>query len=300
MTRMEPGADWVIFDNVKIFGNYHSYKEALYQESKTANYSSESKVDLGPRKRKPNSKYIDNSLSSPPPLPTDLDSENEATGSQLHTAHDSEYSDGPSEASTVQSTAHEEEATVIEYTAVEDIPILYDVTPPTTTGTDKQKISDFEHALLTEMREIKATLDVMSIRLRHIERRLEVNVQLDRIEPNLFTDLPCKSLQEVTDLEAKLEDDKIFQKLITILKYVGGSNAKYCVTNCLKKIFSNIVGQFCSWTGQKGNFKVADLKLIMAIREAVRATFALTDADYQSYVQVWFQHAKTRHLRETK
>ncbi|KAB0804912.1 hypothetical protein PPYR_01882 [Photinus pyralis] len=255
-----PEDDWTIYDNVQLYGKYLTYKEARYRELKIASYESES--DQATRKRKPNKKYVDNEIPSPPSLPS-LYVVNEIEDDFAENTQNTE-----SDATSEPSSSSHIEAVVPDLN--DEIPIVFDILEePTILAPDKCGMSDFEKTLLVHIEEIKATLEVMSLRLRHVEICLELRANTDRIESNMFTELPCKSLEDVQNLEKKLQDDKALQNLITMLKYIGGANGKSCTSNCLKKIFSNLVGQFCSWTGQKGNFKLADLRLMIAVNGRV-------------------------------
>ena len=46
----------------------------------------------------------------------------------------------------------------------------------------------------------------------------------------------------------------------------SGYNAKNCVSRCLQLVFTNENAQAFSWTGQKNNIPLKELKLIHVIR----------------------------------
>lgn len=141
--------------------------------------------------------------------------------------------------------------------------------------------------LLKHVLDIKATLEILCFRMRAVENKINSKQQSEEIavDLNLLPNLPLQSIQELKNLEMRLEENKQCQnQLVRVvfsfdrglltkhffqyikLKFTGGTSEKHCINRCLEKIFSNFLGQFCSWKGQKKNFKVSNCKCVDIIK----------------------------------
>ncbi|KAG5877289.1 hypothetical protein JTB14_036358 [Gonioctena quinquepunctata] len=67
------------------------------------------------------------------------------------------------------------------------------------------------------------------------------------------------------------------------LVLVGGSDYKILIRRCLQQIEDGLA-QYCSWTGQKRNFKISDLKMMDILKPSVKTVFnATTDRVEQTH-----------------
>ncbi|KAG5866160.1 hypothetical protein JTB14_023611 [Gonioctena quinquepunctata] len=70
-------------------------------------------------------------------------------------------------------------------------------------------------------------------------------------------------------------------------------------SSCMKTIFTNSLGEICSWTGQKSNFPVSNLKFMELMFDVVHKKSSITKKKFEYYVKEWFRHSKQRRERET-
>jgi len=53
----------------------------------------------------------------------------------------------------------------------------------------------------------------------------------------------------------------------------GGSDTKQFIKRVLPKLFSNKLATFCSWTGQKNNFRLVDHQLMKVMKSMILQFF---------------------------
>ncbi|XP_023311060.1 uncharacterized protein LOC111691871 isoform X2 [Anoplophora glabripennis] len=68
------------------------------------------------------------------------------------------------------------------------------------------------------------------------------------LEPFAF-DLPLGNLEDIMSLEGKLADKTFLALFVKDLENVGGNGPKDFVCRLLKTVFTNQLGELCSWTG---------------------------------------------------
>ncbi|KAG5876174.1 hypothetical protein JTB14_017883 [Gonioctena quinquepunctata] len=88
--------------------------------------------------------------------------------------------------------------------------------------------------------------------------------------------------------------------MVEFIKKIGGTDGRDHTRRCLKTIFSNRLGEICSWTGQKSNFAVNKLKLTELISDTVHKEYHITQKDFECFTKEWFRHSKQRREREDK
>ncbi|KAG5864134.1 hypothetical protein JTB14_022568 [Gonioctena quinquepunctata] len=77
----------------------------------------------------------------------------------------------------------------------------------------------------------------------------------------------------------KLAASQFMNKLVL----VGGSDYKNLIRRCLQQIEDELA-QYCSWAGQKRNFKISDLKMMDILKPSVKTVFnATTDRVEQTH-----------------
>lgn len=141
------------------------------------------------------------------------------------------------------------------------------------------------------------SVDAVSDRLQNIEQDgtqnyANHNEQFD----TLNTFLPLQTKESAMEFDLLLDDAEIRKKLVCssifnncssthvigyrlnvneyvhvrfqrkYLKNIGGNNAKESITRMLAKIFSVTFANSSSWCGQRGNFKVGDMKILSVIK----------------------------------
>lgn len=65
-----------------------------------------------------------------------------------------------------------------------------------------------------------------------------------------------------------------------MLRHTGGAKERDCVTRCLEKVFSNYLGQYCSWTGKKNNYKLSSMNLMSTIKREYLLRYFTALYDY--------------------
>lgn len=297
--NMKPEADWLKLENITIVGSYETLEEALNVEKKKTFSSSESeemKTKENKRKKKMIKTFRDDSIS---PLPS------------LSYVDEMIQSSSDSTSTKSESSPPEKEPTNdIEIEIIESDSISINHASPGISPNDifvDEEVSEdmgivigkskYE-ILLQHVIDVKAMLKYTTYRIEAIEKKLNLT-HIELNDKNVLPPLPLKEIVEIQDLENSLNSDEITRKqLLQLLKYTGGLTIKECVTRCLQKMFTNYLGQFCSWTGKKGNFKLRDLAVMNIIRSAVKENFpSLTDEQFEKIVMGWFQHATTRYKR---
>ncbi|KAG5861606.1 hypothetical protein JTB14_029167 [Gonioctena quinquepunctata] len=68
----------------------------------------------------------------------------------------------------------------------------------------------------------------------------------------------------------------------------------------MRTIFTNSLGEICSWTGQKSNFPVSNLKFMELMFDVVHKKSSITKKEFEFYVKEWFRHSKQRRERDDK
>ncbi|KAG5885046.1 hypothetical protein JTB14_033365 [Gonioctena quinquepunctata] len=87
--------------------------------------------------------------------------------------------------------------------------------------------------------------------------------------------------------------------LVKFLQKIGGNDGRDFTCRCMKTIFTNSLGEICSWTGQKSNFPVSNL-IMELMFDVVHKKSSITKKDFEFYVKEWFLHRKQRRERDDK
>ncbi|XP_018576911.1 uncharacterized protein LOC108915375 [Anoplophora glabripennis] len=127
--------------------------------------------------------------------------------------------------------------------------------------------------LINLLIEVKVQQEIISERLGNIEAFLEKtmtinsgNIACHELE-NCLIKFPFQDVASIQEFDNKLKDnEKLQQSMLNYLQFIGGTTNKLCINRCLEKVFTNFVGQFCCWTGKRGNLNVSDLKMIYIVR----------------------------------
>ncbi|KAF5307824.1 hypothetical protein FQR65_LT18335 [Abscondita terminalis] len=287
---LDPGSDWSLFCDVKILGEYTTYKEALFNEkklSKTDNEDTDVEEQIrdtkSKRKIKPNPKYR-NTITPPPSIVEFSDIDDNVLSSV--SSHSSESKSNSSENSSVNKL-------IIDNIHNAEI-IFEEETIPTAVN---HKTCDLDmKTVLEAIINVAEILKTVEVRLTSIEQKLNIPLQIEDFL-NFTLPIPCKNLLDLQKLEEEMRSKEDFNNKL-VLRLTGGSNEKNCITKCLENILTNYCAMFCSWTGKKGNFKVKDLKTMETLKSAVRVNFPHSlDDTFEKYVMQWLQFAKVRHDR---
>ncbi|KAM0727950.1 hypothetical protein ACS0PU_005419 [Formica fusca] len=125
-----------------------------------------------------------------------------------------------------------------------------------------------------------------------ISHPININEELD-------IQLPILSQEELQLFEEQLGEEIFKNKVVNILKLVGGSNPHVMIRNMLKKVLTNTLARHFSWAGKKAKRNFKDLKLANVIIQAVRTVHnQITDAEIVSSISKWFAQATLRCQRE--
>ncbi|KAG5881065.1 hypothetical protein JTB14_014944 [Gonioctena quinquepunctata] len=98
--------------------------------------------------------------------------------------------------------------------------------------------------------------------------------------------LPLKTIDGLLNLEDLLDNNKLAaSQFMNKLVLVGGSDYKNLIRRCLEQIDDeDELAQYCSWTGQKRNFKISDSKTMDILKPSVKTVFnATTDRVEQTH-----------------
>ncbi|KAK4873188.1 hypothetical protein RN001_015217 [Aquatica leii] len=158
-------------------------------------------------------------------------------------------------------------------------------------------INQFEN-IQTETNEIPYTLEsekiyemLISINLhvKSVDERLKKmefrqNGQHINLEmANTFTDtLPITNLEAVEKFEELLSNKPNNQAFITFMHGIGGRNIKENINRMLKTCFTNEMATRCSWLGQRGNFRMCDLRIIAVLKNVIKNIYKdVTDKEFE-------------------
>ncbi|XP_025997373.1 uncharacterized protein LOC113005725 isoform X2 [Solenopsis invicta] len=109
--------------------------------------------------------------------------------------------------------------------------------------------------------------------------------------------LPLKTIDQLSHFDRSLEDENIRKAFVTFLERIGGTNAAENVKAILKRIFTNKLGTQCSWLGQRSNFKICVLSVI--IKNVILSGYnEFQELHFRKTVSEWFRLSKLRLSRE--
>ncbi|KAG5884515.1 hypothetical protein JTB14_021651 [Gonioctena quinquepunctata] len=155
--------------------------------------------------------------------------------------------------------------------------------------------------IMNKLLEIQATLTMVTLRPKTLEYGGEKNEIM--VGEDLIKDyLPLTNLARLLDFDDLIKsNEKAFKQLVQKYLQFGGKNEADFLRRILSLTMSNSLATFCSWTGQKNNFRIKDMTIIKLMRGAVQKVFpAFSDCLFDKIAMEWLRHSKQRLLRETK
>ncbi|XP_054706359.1 uncharacterized protein LOC129220549 [Uloborus diversus] len=153
-----------------------------------------------------------------------------------------------------------------------------------------QKLLRSFHLLRMEVKEIKATLDLLVEQSNNSRNQSSVAVT------NIDVKLPLEDFEGVQNLERLLEEESNKNYLLNKCKNFGGSCFQDHTRRILKHLFTDETAELFSWTGSKGgkrkfmSLKIADLVIEAVLKESGQTT----RADVENVMKNWLRHAKDR------
>ncbi|XP_031329525.1 uncharacterized protein LOC116175075 [Photinus pyralis] len=153
--------------------------------------------------------------------------------------------------------------------------------------------------LITQYVDTKSRLISIEAKLNTILDRLALAVPSRDLD--LLPQFPLETVEQFRDFEKQLKDNKGFEEqFVTFVQRIGGENLEKCIKNILRKVFSNFVGSFLSWKGQKGNIALESTAIIAAIKDAVLRAHpsSFTEAKFKETTMNFFQYASVRLSRQ--
>lgn len=159
-----------------------------------------------------------------------------------------------------------------------------------------QKIADKLGGLTFEMRNITERLDT-------IERIVNCNqlpISGADDHADLIALLPLQTVEHVQEFEAHLLIGDVRNRFISHLSQIGGNSAKECITRILSRVFGPAAAKQSSWCGQRGNFKVGNLAIMGAVKDAVKKSHACTDKFFEDEGKEWFRQGTQKYARLLK
>ncbi|XP_054711002.1 uncharacterized protein LOC129220597 [Uloborus diversus] len=153
-----------------------------------------------------------------------------------------------------------------------------------------QKLLRSFHLLRMEVKEIKATLDLLVEQSNNSRNQSSVAVT------NIDVKLPLEDFEGVQNLERLLEEERNKNYLLNKCKNFGGSCFQDHTRRILKHLFTDETAELFSWTGSKGgkrkfmSLKIADLVIEAVLKESGQTT----RADVENVMKNWLRHAKDR------
>ncbi|XP_044765189.1 uncharacterized protein LOC123321583 isoform X2 [Coccinella septempunctata] len=167
------------------------------------------------------------------------------------------------------------------------------------TQTEKTDLGDID--LRSLLHSIIRTQAEHSIALEEIKQTLvkeKQGAEASEVEMVFDFDLPCDSLDSLESLESYVNTHR--SQFVKFLQKIGGNDGRDNTCRCLRSIFTNSLGEICSWTGQKSNYPVCNLKIMEFIFDVVHKKFSITRKDFEFYTKEWFRHSRQRRERDDK
>ncbi|CAH0552046.1 unnamed protein product [Brassicogethes aeneus] len=307
-----PQKNWSVYET-KILSHCETYQEAVEEEStqlKAESTDNDDARSVGQginvnqrRRRTKNKKYMDYQIETPPRF-SDEDSDDDNTLSIVESNNNN-----PESTSSTNSNDQTGFNSTVSNNLIETFPDPLDNFQ--NTSADDQLITsetpvivealvdNFQGKVIEYLIDIQARQKVILDRLN----RLEMN-QVNRLETTIddfskLPVLPCRSLQNIEDLDQLIMDPNVFKQLKVKLSLIGGYNKRNCIKRCLALVWTNKLSQCCSWTGKNNNYKVKELKIMECLKAAAKVRFPdMTDREFEETVMEWFRHGKQRHLRD--
>ncbi|CAH0550731.1 unnamed protein product [Brassicogethes aeneus] len=315
---------WTNYSDVIVHGQYSTYKEALAAENNIILTSETESEEPKKRLVKVNQRYRDDSISPPPRL-SKFEGKNTNTGNKenelfgkIKQGKEKQQlsckkfnvstplrSSPPSEASTSSSVDMEDKESnfYVQSNASSENLIIFDI---------PEEIAPLPEIQLQRSREnndeilLKISNQYVEFMAKLIEVEQKVDLILERTgislsgSTDLLPNLPLKSVDEVKEFEdLLLSHDECPKQYVTCLKRVGGRDLGDCIKNVMNKTFTNNAGQYCSWTGKGGNYKLEGTTILKTIIDSIKQIRTeSTDTDIKVKIMNWLQYAGVRHNRQ--
>ncbi|CAG9820201.1 unnamed protein product [Phaedon cochleariae] len=306
--RSLPNSDWSQYD-CNIHNLYDSYANALEHEKKLA-ATSESEGEQRPGKRKVKQKKTADyeSIVHPPSVYSDLSDDDSS-------AKEGSLGDSGCEnlgnIEVTQSTEDELRKSEISgkcsfvNCGTEDIPLIehLDDTADVTVVENLPVVVSANHIsdIMEMIADIRSICQITLNKVNSIvEHSLQRQINIDSTDDAIKEYLPLKTMDNLLNLEDLLKNNKTAAaQLMNKLVLVGGSDYKNLIRRCLQQIIEDELAQYCSWTGQKQNFRISDLKIMDILKQSVKEVFkATTDKEFELIVMEWMRFAKQRLKRK--
>lgn len=157
--------------------------------------------------------------------------------------------------------------------------------------------NDFKKQTIYKLNKILYKLDTMQNKMNLLEEKMLYPVNAD--EEFINVQLPISLYEDLLLFEEQLSEERFKNKLINILKLVGGSNPHVMIRNMLKKLLTNTLAQQFSWVGKKAKRSFKDLRLANVIIQAVRTVHnQITDTEIANSIAKWLTQGTLRVQRE--
>ncbi|KAG5867307.1 hypothetical protein JTB14_003250 [Gonioctena quinquepunctata] len=129
----------------------------------------------------------------------------------------------------------------------------------------------------------------------------------ETIVENLLVVVPANQISDIMEMVADNrsmcqitlnEVNSIVEHSMNKLVLVGGSDCKNLIRRCLQQIEDELA-QYCSWAGQKRNFKISDFKMMDILEPSVKTVFNATTIELNKLIVMdWMRFAKQRLKRK--
>ncbi|XP_050506350.1 uncharacterized protein LOC126884459 [Diabrotica virgifera virgifera] len=170
-----------------------------------------------------------------------------------------------------------------------------------------QLIKDLEKHVKDEFAKINRILAKILLELQSMNTGTvgvtTIDLNGDDEFQEIVSQFPITNVDILNDVNERVErDQQCYKKVVLFLKTIGGITLKEKICRILKRVFSNQLIAQASWLGhsrgEKKNFKLSNLKLISAIKDAVHTDEGYTEKIFETVAADWTRQGKQRHTRE--
>ncbi|KAJ8018127.1 hypothetical protein HOLleu_44058 [Holothuria leucospilota] len=177
---------------------------------------------------------------------------------------------------------------------------LQDETSPCPSTSTDSVVSPSERKLLILLETINSKLDDVSSRLSRTMERLDNHLGAGVEDCDVPEDInfPLQTVEEVTDLDAKLKTDKKWEKsVVHYLSLIGGRTVEDTVRRIMGHCLSNTLALQYNWAGKGEKTAFSHLHLNNVIYRAIqknRTTSRSTQSEVENVQKAWLRYAKDR------
>ncbi|CAH1107383.1 unnamed protein product [Psylliodes chrysocephalus] len=108
----------------------------------------------------------------------------------------------------------------------------------------------------------------------------------------------CSSLEAVEQLNNYLLEKENEQEFIKYIQSIGGRHSKDRVNRIMSALFTNGLGQKCSWLGQRNNIKASCFKCLEITKDSLLSI--MDGFEFEKHAAEWFRLSRLRLSRENK